>query len=241
MARSKIEAQEVEGRMAPPPVSRRGRPRGECANFGDATPNAAHPVRSSLTRVIHLLLLLAVLHQLIGSQFMRLPFPGDPPGWTLSLHEYVGLANFAVVAAFWVWAVIRRGETRLGYLLPWFSIARLRAVIVDLKTQLRRLARGHAPDEGAGALASAIHGLGLLAVTAMTVTGCVYFLMQGTHLARTALSVHKLLANLVWIYLFAHAGLAVLHHLLGSDILSRMFWLAPRRAGPSDRGQPSGE
>lgn len=216
-------------------------PRGEFARFRHASPKAAHPVRSSLTRVIHLLLLLAVLHQLIGSQFMRLPFPGDPPGWTLSLHEYVGLTNFAVVAAFWIWVVIRRGETRLGYLLPWFSIAGLRAVIADLSTQLRRLARGRAPTDEDGALASAIHGLGLLAVTAMAITGCIYFFVQGTHVARTALSVHKVLANLVWIYLFVHAGLAVLHHLLGSDILSRMFWLAPRRAGSKDAGQPSGE
>jgi cytochrome b561 len=167
-----------------------------------------------------------------------MPFPGDPPSWMLSLHEYAGLANLAVVAAFWIWTLVRRGETRLGRLLPWFSVLRLRAVLADLAAQLRRLARGHAPDDEDGALASAIHGLGLLAVTAMAVTGSVYLFTEGTHFARTALSLHKLIANLVWVYLFAHAGLAVLHHLLGSDILSRIFWFSPRRRAPDGTRQP---
>jgi hypothetical protein len=29
----------------------------------------------------------------------------------------------------------------------------------------------------------------------------------------------------MWAYLIGHAGLAALHHLLGSDILLRMFWI----------------
>jgi cytochrome b561 len=199
----------------------------------DARPGSGHAPasprsRSPLTRVIHLLLLLVVLHQLIGSEFMRLPVPGDPPGWTLSLHEDLGLVNLAIVAAFWAWTLVRSGETRLGRLLPWLSLARLREVMADLSAQLRRLAQGRPPDDADGALASAIHGLGLLAVTAMAVTGGIYFFTTGTPVARPVLSLHKLIANLVWIYLFAHAGLAVLHHLLGSDIFARMFWTGPR-------------
>lgn len=221
-----------------PPAARRQGAANEFARLADATSSGGRATRSGSTRVLHLLLLVAVLHQLIGSQFTRMPFPGDPPGWALSLHEYVGLANLAVVAAFWIWSVIRHGETRLGRLLPWFSMSRLGAVLADLGAQLRRLARGRAPDDEDGALASAIHGLGLLVVSAMAVTGCIYFFTQGTHVARTALSLHKLLANLVWVYLFAHAGLALLHHLLGSDILSRMFWPAARRTGPQGTRRP---
>ncbi len=188
-----------------------------------------HDVRSQATRAIHLLLLLVVLNQLAGSQFMRRPFPGDPPGTLYALHEYVGLASLAVVAAFWVWTLVRRGETRLGRLLPWFSIARLRDVAADVAAQLRRVARGRFPDDADGAFASAVHGLGLLAVTSMAATGSLFFFAQGTPVAHAALSLHKLIANLVWAYLFAHAGLAVLHHVLGSDILSRMFWTRAAR------------
>ena len=205
-----------------------------------AGPSRAHPdagrpvpparIRSAPTRVIHLLLLVTVLHQLIGSEFMQLPFPGDPPSWAFSLHEDVGLVSLAVVAAFWGWTLVRRGETRIGRLLPWFSIARLRDVAADLRSQLRRLAQGRAPDDEDGALASATHGLGLLAVSAMAVTGGVYFFMAGTPSGHTVLSLHKTIANLVWIYLFAHAGVAVLHHMLGSDIFARMFWFRRRAA-----------
>lgn len=225
----------------------RSRPNGASRAFVSSdspAPAAARHIRSPLTRVIHLLLLIVVLHQLIGSDFIQFPFPGEPPSWTFSLHEYLGLVNLAIVGAFWAWTMARRGETRVGRLLPWFSIARLRDVVADLAAQLRRLAQGQAPDDSDGALASAIHGLGLLAVTAVAVTGAVFFFAAGTHFARTALGLHKLLSNFVWIYLFAHAGVAVLHHLFGSDIFSRMFWpgalgrLAIRIRRLSPRGVP---
>lgn len=185
--------------------------------------------RSAVTRLIHLLLLVLVLHQLIGSEFMRFPLPGDPPGWAFSLHEYLGLVSLSVVTAFWGWAVLRHGETRLSRLVPWFSGARFRDVVDDLEAQIRRLIHGRVPSDEGGALASAIHGLGLLAVAAMAITGTVFFVTQGTGVGRAAMSVHKLIANLVWAYLIAHAGVAILHHVLGSDIFSRMFWNGRRQ------------
>lgn len=202
-------------------------------------PAHRHVMRSVATRVIHLLLLLSVVHQLVSSQFIERPFPGEPNSWTFDLHQYVGLASLAVLAAFWGWVMIRRGETRLGRLLPWFSKARCRDVMSDGLTQLRRLGRGRAPDDADGALSSAVHGLGLLVVTAMAVSGTVYFLADGTAWAHDAMAIHKLLAKATYAYLFGHAGLALLHHFLGSDIFSRMFWT--RRGGRPDRGdRPAG-
>jgi cytochrome b561 len=90
--------------------------------------------------------------------------------------------------------------------------------------QGRRLLRLRAPSDEDGALASAIHGLGLLVLTAMAVTGAVYFAADGTPVGRACLTLHKMAANLMWAYLIGHAGLAALHRLLGSDIFSRMFW-----------------
>ena len=58
----------------------------------------------------------------------------------------------------------------------------------------------------------------------MTLTGFAWLLgTSGTPFAHNALVVHGLFAKLMWAYLAAHAGIAVLHHLLGSDIFSRMF------------------
>ncbi len=194
--------------------------------------------RSNTTRVMHLLLLLVVVNQLVSNQFMERPLPGDPPALIYVQHEYVGLAGLALMAAFWVWTLVRRGETRLVRLLPWFSPSALRDVAADAGAQFRRLARLRAPDDSDGALASAVHGLGLLVVSAMTLSGGIYYVALGSPLARNAMSVHKLFANLMYAYIIAHASLAVLHHLLGSDIFSRMFWTRHRQPA-STRAQAS--
>ena len=192
----------------------------------DRATGAAAPglKRSCLTRIIHFLLLLVVLPQLIGSQFIERPFPGDSPAWPYVLHEYVGLGGLIVVAAFWLWTLLRRGETQLGKLLPWFSIARITDVIADMTVQARQMMNGKVPDRSEGALASAVHGLGLLTATAMAMSGAIFFIAEGTQVAHTFLELHKLMANLMWAYLFAHAGTAVLHQAFAGDILPRMFW-----------------
>jgi cytochrome b561 len=195
-------------------------------------PGTAEPAvaRSVATRILHLLLLVIVVHQLVNSQFIERPETGEPTPWLMTIHEYVGLASVAAVLAFWIWTVVRRGETSLGRLLPWFSPDRLSDVWTDLVAQARRLLRLQAPSDEDGALASAIHGLGLLVLTGMAVTGAVYFVADGTLVGRAFLTLHKMAANLMWAYLIGHAGLAVLHRILGSDIFSRMFWPARARS-----------
>lgn len=184
--------------------------------------------RSVATRLLHLLLLLAVIHQLVNSQFIHRPHPGEPPSLLWAMHQYVGVTSLAVVSAFWLWALLRKGETPLAALLPWFSGRRLRALATDAGKYARDAMDGRLADDRDSALAEAVHGLGLLVVSLMTVTGTVWLLSaSGTTFGRTALNIHKLFANLMWAYLVAHAGLALLHHVLGSDILSRMF--LPRR------------
>jgi cytochrome b561 len=181
--------------------------------------------RSHATRALHLLLLVTVLHQLISSKIIHRPLPGDAPSLLYRLHEYIGLASLGVVFAFWLWALLRHGETRLAALVPWLFPRRIRAILDDVIDQVRRVRRGDVSGEGSGALASAVHGLGLMTVTAMAATGTVYFVMHGTGTAREALQLHRAVANLLWAYLIGHAGIATLHHLLGSDILRRMFWI----------------
>lgn len=186
--------------------------------------------RSLFTRLLHFALLAVVLNQLIGSNIMERPLPGEDPGLAFTLHSWVGMAGFVLVLAFWLWTLFRRGETRLRQLVPWFSRRGWAGVIADIRHHIHSLMRLRLPeDDGHGALASAVHGLGLLILTVMAATGTAYaLLLQGTDWGRPTLFVHATVANLMWAYLIGHAGLAVLHHLAGSDIFSRMFW---RRAG----------
>ena len=182
---------------------------------------SARPL-SILTRILHLMLLLAVLHQLISSTFMEGPKPGLPEDPLYELHQWGGLTSLGLVSLFWLWTLVRRGETSLGALVPWFSSARLAAVRTDLKLHGRALIRFRLPDDRLGALASAVHGLGLLTVTTMAVTGAAS-LVATTALAEPIIEFHKIMANFMWAYLVAHASLAVIHHLGGSDVLRQMF------------------
>lgn len=167
---------------------------------------------------------------------MERPFPGDDPAWPFLLHEWVGVASLAALGLFWIWTLLRhRLETPLGRLVPWFSVDGYRAVLVDVKRSAARLIGVETPDgdreEADGALASAVHGLGLLVASGMAASGAAYFFFfEGTPLGKFVLGSHKLLANFMWAYLIGHAGLAVIHALWGDDVLSRMFWLRPRRA-----------
>lgn len=178
---------------------------------------------SNLTRILHLLLLLAVINQLLSSQFISRPLPGEAPSWLFLSHEYVGMASFALVLAFWLWVMVRRGETRLRSLIPWFSRGALRALMRDTLIRLQALLHRRRPDRESGEMASAVHGLGLLTATGMAATGTAYFILRGSPLASTVLDLHGALANLMWIYLFGHAGVATLHSLFGSNILGGMF------------------
>jgi cytochrome b561 len=213
------------------------------AVYQSATGHGA--ARSRATRFLHLLLLLAVVQQLVSSKLAHRPLPGDAPSIIFSLHEYIGIATLGLVLAFWLWTLIRHGETKLGTLLPWLSPRRIMAVINDGMSQLRAARSGYFSGESGGALASAVHGLGLLTVTGMAATGTVFFFAHGTVTARYALDLHRTIANLMWVYLFGHAGLACLHHLLGSDMLRRMFWIrrgititTPRGAVPAPAMRP---
>jgi cytochrome b561 len=196
--------------------------------------------RSHATRLLHLSLLLCVIYQLASSHFMGRPFPGSSPSTLYALHEYIGMASFGLVLTFWLWTLVRRGETKIGRLFPWFSPRAIGAVVRDAIVQLYSLLQRDPLGESDGALSSAVHGLGLLTLTGMAASGTLYFVLKGSSIGHLALSLHETIANLMWAYLFGHAGIAVLHHLLGHDILRRMFWV---RRGitittPRPRAQP---
>jgi len=191
------------------------------------------PTRSHITRLLHLALLLVVLHQLLSSMAMEKPLPGEEPAWPYALHERIGVVGLGILALFWLWTLVRHLgqplETPLARLLPWFSTARLAAVFKDIASLVRARSSFRAPPLELEALASAVHGLGLLVASFLALTGAAWFyFFTGTPYARMVMGVHKLSANLMWAYLIGHALAALAHHALGDDIFSRMFWVKRR-------------
>jgi len=182
-----------------------------------------------ITRWLHLALAVTVTAQLLLSLVMTPPGGEDPVAalghGAFELHEGFGLAALAVVVIHWLWSA---AQGDLGRLFPWGPSGR-RAVGEDLRT----LSRGRLLDaDPVGGLAGAVHGLGLLAVTAMAFTGLALFALwpeagEPGPLAREVGDVHSAMATLVWIYWFGHVAMAVLHHLAGHNTLRDMFRLGP--------------
>lgn len=183
--------------------------------------------RTLLTRLLHGALLLAVLWQLIGSNFIERPRAGQPANAMYELHEIGGLTTLGLVVTFWLWSAVRRRETPLNALFPWFSSGRLRAIFADLARHWRELKHFRLPGgEPETPLANAVHGLGLLAALAMGLTGAWLYTLPVP--GGFALEVHGIVSNLMWAYVVGHAGLAVLHQFAGHRVLQRMFARAPR-------------
>lgn len=190
------------------------------------------PRHGRATRLLHAGVALAVIWQLGVSLAMQGP-RGTTPGDTLfSTHSYVGLAALGLIVLFWINLTLRRIGTNAGALFPWFSAERRAALWADTRAHLAALMRLRLPPYVEGsALASAVHGLGLLLMTLMAASGTAWWFTEPSAAAGVFENVHKLFANLAWVYLIAHAGLAVLHHLRGEASLSEMWSLRGRTEG----------
>jgi len=187
--------------------------------------------RSVFTRVLHTVLLLAVTHQLILVGLVERPKIGSAGNAFFAWHRSVGLVTLGIVTTFWLWTLARRSETTSGALFPWLSTRRRQALWDDLGAHLNALRRSRLIHADESPLASATHGLGLLSVSAMAGTGAVMALAGVP--GGVVLQIHKLLANLMWAYVIAHAGIALLHQAQGHEVLQRIFWLrAPARRAP---------
>ncbi len=185
---------------------------------------------SRATRLLHAGLAVAIVTQLVTSLSMHGPDDVQAGDMLFQLHRYSGIAASGLAFGFWVAILLRSRGTEIGALIPWFSGRRLAALRRDTKVHLSALIRLRLPEHSPeAALPSAVHGLGLLLISAMAASGVLYYVQValGLHSAEpdgmVAMTVHLALANLVWAYLIAHAALAVLHHLLRSMRLSTMW------------------
>lgn len=199
------------------------------------------------TRLLHAGLALAVIMQLLTSLPMEPPQPDSPGNWYFQVHQYSGLAAFCFLVGFWLVLTMRSKGTAPGALFPWFSGTRLNALRTDARTHLSALRlRRLPPHDEHAALPSAIHGLGLLLMSAMAASGTIYYFINSGDpdaggVVGAVMLVHRTLANLVWAYLIGHTGLALVHQYVG-DIRLDEIWSLDRDAAPEGNGSlPSGE
>jgi cytochrome b561 len=178
--------------------------------------------RSLFTKLLHAALLLAVAHQLVLVGLVERPRGASAGNVFFAWHQAVGLVTLGIVTVFWIWSLLRGSETAAGALFPWLSSRRRRALWMDIRAHVYELRRFRLKDADESALASAAHGLGLLVVCAMAGTGAAMALGGGAP-GGPLLQIHRLLANLMWAYVVAHAGVALLHQAQGREVLQRMF------------------
>lgn len=198
----------------------------------------AHASRHSLpTRLVHAGLALAVVTQLAVSLVMKPAENGHAGNLWFDIHEYGGLSAFVLVLLFWIVLTVRKRGTPAGLLFPWFSAVRLTALWADIKRHLVQLARLRLPPhDETSPLASAVHGLGILLITAAAASGTLFYFFGGgdAHvggLIGFILEIHGTLGSIAWVYLIGHVSLAVLQRIFSDFNLSDMWSLhsAPKK------------
>lgn len=194
-----------------------------------------------ITRLFHAGLAIAIVLQLASSQLMQVPRGTRPANWAFEVHEYSGVAALALALCLWVVVMVRVGGTDAGALVPWFSATRRATFVVDLKAHWVAIKKFQLPAYNENSrFVSAIHGAGLLLMTAMATTGTMYVIagqvgLQDSGALHFAMEVHGIAGNLVWAYLIGHAGFAVIHH-FKKDMNLRDMWSfgASKPTGPSE-------
>lgn len=181
---------------------------------------------SLVTRLLHVGMVLSVSFQLFISLVMVEP---DHKGGALGRlafesHEIVGLAALTIVLLHWAWSIFNQVDGGLRNLFPWFGNSRQQVV-----NEARAVLKGKLPEGGnRGGLVGLIHGLGLLAVTGVVLTGGALFVLFPENgepgvIAEAIAELHEGVAALVWTYWLGHGGMAIIHHAMGQDNVKKMF------------------
>ncbi len=181
---------------------------------------------SLATRFLHVGLVLTVTLQLFISLVMTEPGDdGSAFGKLLfEAHEIIGLTALLIVISHWVWSLSNQVDGGLKHLFPWRGDA-WKDVVDDVKG----LMDIKLPEGGMrGGLPGLIHGLGLLAVTGIAMTGGMLWLLlpevgEPGMIAEVFKEFHEGFATLVWTYWIGHGGIAMAHHFSGHDYVKKMF------------------
>jgi cytochrome b561 len=168
------------------------------------------------TAWLHLGLAITVTMQLMLSLVMDTPkadHPNGLPQTLFSIHMYVGMAAFIIVLFHWFWVYFYQERQVLHHLFPW-TRAGLHNVLLNIKGLMKRQLPLGGAREG---LPGFIHGLGLLAVTAMAFSGAVIFIFYPAtgwlgQVLHADKEFHQFIATFVWAYWWGHIVMATAHY-----------------------------
>ncbi|MGH8224564.1 MAG: cytochrome b/b6 domain-containing protein [Gammaproteobacteria bacterium] len=179
------------------------------------------PGFSPALRRLHFAVAILVTVQIIIGLTMS---PRHTPTLFLT-HQLLGLTIAALVLLHWL-RLFARERDQLGQLIP-VSGPVLRVVADDLRGLLHGRMPQADPRPGLPAL---IHGLGLLALTAVAALGTGIYVLIRIHHIRSGLghTLHDLHVFFVWVlivYWCGHVLLAIAHEARGDHVIARMFRL----------------
>jgi cytochrome b561 len=187
-----------------------------------------------VTRILHWGFALLIPLQLLSEEFMKRPKPGrireDMQVFFFEMHEWIGMIALVLVLARLVWGLMST-ESSWMHLYPYFSSTGRKMLADELKNEVPGWFKGNLPNPSRErCMASAVHGLGLLLVLALGVTGAtmLYGMEESGKmlgLIHDAKEIHEVLGSVLWIYIFAHVAMTAMHMLLGHTMLKRIFGL----------------
>ena len=191
----------------------------------------AHSPHTFATRLAHLAIAILVIVQIATSQVMTAPGAGTQSDNLFTAHESGGLAALILTLAFWILIVVRHAGTEPAVLVPWFFRVRRKALLDDATRHFaawRRLRLAEHLEHGA--FPGAIHGLGLLIVLVMALTGTLWFVAglagaEAAPIGDLAIAIHAGASSLAIAYVVGHAAFALLNHIARTQSLADMWRL----------------
>lgn len=184
-----------------------------------------------VTRWLHAGIGLTVVIQLITSQIMG---PAGKGQIYFEIHRVSGISAAALVMLHWLWSLNGHVAGGWGHFFPWFSKTRRRRLIKGLGALPKWLLGKPVDDHNdLPHLAGAVHGLGLMAVSAMAFTGAILFFGlhpngSGNAFVDSVKNIHMFMANFIWAYFIGHVVMAIIHQMRGERLVIKMFDLIHR-------------
>jgi len=187
-----------------------------------------------ITRLLHWGFATLIPLQLLSEELMKRPKPGrireDMQIFFFEMHEWIGMIALVLIIARIAWGFMG-AEGGWARLFPYFTCQGLKGLKEEICTEIPGWFKGKiATPEKESFVAGVVHGLGLLLVLGLGVTGAtmLYGMEESGKMlgfVHDAKELHEMMGTLLWIYIFGHVGMAVVHQLLGHAMFKRIFSL----------------
>ena len=184
-------------------------------------------------RILHFGIVISILFQLATDQIIGLPEPGHfhrrYDALLVGVHEFVGVIALIFVGVYLVVRLDDRDSRQR--LFPWMFPDSRQQLWRELRDDLPAWLRGsQSLPESGGLLAGAVHGAGIMLALALGLSGALLFIGMGPGGVmppdiKVVREAHGLMADVMWLFVFGHAGMALLHEIKGHRLMQAMFHL----------------